>query len=67
MMLKALFGLIGAGIVVLLVLFIGAAVFWGLGSLAVFVFNISYSWTIWHGLVCELFYILLKDMLTPKK
>lgn len=41
---------------------IGTLIFWGLGNLVIWVFHIGYTWTIWHGLVCELVYMLLKGI-----
>lgn len=43
-------------------IFLSTLIFWGIGNLAVFVFSISYDWTIWHGLLCALLFTLLKEM-----
>lgn len=51
----------------LFAIFVGSIVFWGLGALIVYVFNIDYNWTILHGFCCELLYILLKQLLTRDK
>lgn len=45
---------------------IGALIFWGLGNFIILVFKVSYSWTILHGLVCELIYILIKNIFQKK-
>jgi Na+/proline symporter len=37
---------------------IGSLIFWGIGNLIIYVFNISYNWTILHGLACQLVYML---------
>ena len=63
-MFRVLLAFLGIALIILIALFLGAAIFWGLGNLAIFVFNIEYTWTIWHGLFCELLYILLKELLT---
>ena len=41
-------------------------VLWGLGNLVIWVFHIGYSWTIWHGLICEFVFLLLKDIFGRK-
>ena len=41
-------------------IFIGSLIFWGLGNLIIYVFNISYNWTFLHGLVCQLLYMLIR-------
>lgn len=41
---------------------IGAIIFWGLGNLFIYVFNIDYTWTIGHGFVCQFIYLLLKEI-----
>lgn len=44
------------------ILGIGSLIFWGLGLLIVKVFGLTYVWTFWHGLVCEIIYIILKEI-----
>ena len=41
---------------------IGSLIFWGLGNLIIYVFNIDYTWTIGHGFVCQFVYLLLKEI-----
>ena len=38
---------------------IGALIFWGLGNLFIYAFNIDYEWTFLHGFVSELIWMLL--------
>ena len=45
---------------------ISSIIFWGLGNLIVWVFHLNYTWTIWHGLVCELIFILIKEVFGRK-
>ena len=59
---KIFFGLVA----VIIVIVLGALIFWGLGNLAIWVFKIDYVWTIWHGLVAEFVFILLKDIFSKK-
>lgn len=47
---------------VLLAISIETVILWGVGNLVIWVFNINYTWTIWHGLICALFYRLLKGI-----
>ncbi len=49
-------------LVLILGMALGTLIFWGLGNLAIEILNINYEWTIWHGLLAELFYIIIKDM-----
>lgn len=67
---KYVFGALGIfflSILVLAVLFgISSLIFWGLGNLIIFVFKIDYTWTIWHGLVCALVFVLLKEIFNRK-
>ena len=60
---KIFFGLIA----VIIVIVLGALIFWGLGNLVIWVFKIDYVWTIWHGLVAEFVFILLKDIFSRKE
>lgn len=55
--------LIGLGTILTIafVLSLSALIFWGLGNLIIWVLKINYIWTFWHGLVCELVFILLKE------
>ena len=45
---------------------INALIFWGVGSLIIFLFNINYAWTFLHGLVIALIYVFLKDIFGGK-
>lgn len=53
-------------LVVVLLFGISALIFWGIGNLVIWVFGISYVWTFWHGLVCALVFVLLKDIFGGK-
>jgi len=33
--------------------------FWGAGYFIIWVFDINYIWTYWHGLSCLLFYMVM--------
>ncbi len=67
---KCIFGAIGIIIlsilVVLLAISLSSLIFWGLGNLIILVFKINYTWTIWHGLVCALVFVLLKEIFNRK-
>lgn len=56
--------MIGLGtILIMAMLFsLSALIFWGLGSLIIWVFKINFVWTFWHGLVCALVFVLLKEI-----
>lgn len=54
-------------IILALCVTLGALVFWGLGVLTVNVFDIAYQWTFWHGLVCELIFIILGSLFRQNK
>lgn len=56
--------MIGLGtILIIAMLFsLSALIFWGLGSLIIWVFKINFVWTFWHGLVCALVFVLLKEI-----
>jgi hypothetical protein len=60
--------LIGLGTILTIafVLSLSALIFWGLGNLIIWVLKINYIWTFWHGLVCELVFILLKEIFGGK-
>ena len=45
---------------------LGSLIFWVLGLLVVKVFGIAYIWTFWHGLVCELVFIVLRAIFNNK-
>ena len=60
-------GLIIGIIIALIVIIAGTLIFWGLGNLVIWVFKINYVWTIWHGLICEIGYMLLKEIFGSKK
>ena len=53
--------------IALIVIIAGTLIFWGLGNLVIWVFKINYVWTIWHGLICEIGYMLLKEIFGSKK
>lgn len=52
--------LIGLGtiLIIAILLSLSAFIFWGLGNLII--------WTFWHGLVCALVFILLKEIFGGK-
>lgn len=56
--------MIGIGtILIMSMLFsLSALIFWGLGSLIIWAFKINFVWTFWHGLVCALVFVLLKEI-----
>lgn len=60
--------MIGIGtILIMAMLFsLSALIFWGLGSLIIWVFKINFVWTFWHGLVCALVFVLLKEIFGDK-
>ena len=60
--------LIGLGTILMIafVLSLSALIFWGLGNLIIWVLKINYIWTFWHGLVCALVFILLKEIFGGK-
>lgn len=35
---------------------------WGLGNLVIFVFDINYVWTIWHGLGCAILIQFIRNI-----
>lgn len=41
---------------------IGTLIFWGVGNLVILVFGINYSWTILHGLVAQVIYLILRGI-----
>lgn len=51
---------------IIIVLIVSTLIFWGLGNLIIWIFKINYTWTIWHGLVCELIFILIKEVFGRK-
>lgn len=64
---KYIFSVLGISIIaIVLALGISSLIFWGLGNLIIWVFNINYIWTIWHGLVCALAFALLKELFDRK-
>lgn len=46
---------------------LGTLVFYGLGSLIVWAFNINFEWTIWHSVCAEMVYCLIKGMFSKKE
>lgn len=53
---------LGAILIIAILLSLSALIFWGLGNLVILVFSIDFVWTFWHGLVCALVFILLKEI-----
>ena len=62
-----LFIIIGAILAVIMMFLLKSILFWLLGNFVILVFKINYNWTIFHGIVCELIYLLLKDIFVEKK
>lgn len=62
-----LFIIIGAILVMIMMFLLKSILFWLLGNFVILVFKINYNWTIFHGIVCELIYLLLKDIFVEKK
>lgn len=58
--------LFGAIIMVIIMIIVGSLIFWGIGNLIIYVFKINYVWTIWHGFIVELIYIILKEIFGGK-
>ncbi len=54
--------LLGSIIIIAVNFGLSSLIFWGLGALIIWVFKIKYTWTIWHGLVCALVFVLLKEI-----
>lgn len=56
--------LVGLGTILTIafVLSLSALIFWGLGNLIIWAFDIKFVWTFWHGLVCALAFSLLKEI-----
>ena len=54
--------LLGSIIIIAVNFGLSSLIFWGLGALIVWVFKIKYTWTFWHGLVCALVFVLLKEI-----
>lgn len=48
--------------VLILFLSIGSLIFWGIGNLIIFVFKINYEWTILHGLVSQIIFMILRNI-----
>lgn len=46
---------------------LGTLIFYGLGSLIVWAFNINFEWTIWHSVCAEMVYCLIKGMFSKKE
>lgn len=53
---------IGTILIIAMLFSLSALIFWGLGSLIIWVFKINFVWTFWHGLVCALVFVLLKEI-----
>ena len=51
----------------LLAIAIGSLIMWGVGNLIIYVFHIDYEWTILHGVVADLIFLLLKVIFKPDK
>ena len=60
--------LIGLGTILTIafVFSLSALIFWGLGNLIIWVFGIKFVWTFWHGLICALVFVLLKEIFSRK-
>lgn len=54
-------------VLVLIAFTLGTLVFYGLGSLIVWAFNINFEWTIWHSVCAEMVYCLIKGMFSKKE
>ena len=52
---------------VIIVIVLSTLIFWGLGNLVIWVFKINYVWTIWHGLVAEFAFMILKEIFSRKE
>ena len=57
---------IGTILIIAFVLSLSALIFWGLGNLIIWVFGIKFVWTFWHGLICALVFVLLKEIFSRK-
>lgn len=53
--------LIGSLLIYATILLLSGLIFWGIGNLIVYVFNISYTWTYLHGLAIALVYATIKE------
>lgn len=62
-----LFIIIGAILAMIMMFLLKSILFWLLGNFVILVFKINYNWTIFHGIVCEFIYLLLKDIFVEKK
>lgn len=58
--------IISAIVVLIMGIVVGTVIFWLLGELTIMILDIEYEWTIWHGFLAEMFYIMVKDMLTKR-
>lgn len=59
---KYLMIVLGTILIMAMLFSLSALIFWGLGSLIIWVFKINFVWTFWHGLVCALVFVLLKEI-----
>ena len=60
---KSIFGIIGVSLVALIIsIGISSLIFWGVGSLIIWIFKINYTWTLLHGLACGLVYSILRGI-----
>lgn len=53
---------IGTILIIALCFGLSSLIFWSIGNLIIWAFKINYVWTIWHGLVCVLLFLLLKEI-----
>lgn len=53
-------------LILILNVILGTLIFWGLGNLIIHIFEINYVWTIWYALVCDIIYMLAKDIFGRK-
>ena len=49
-------------IIFILVILLGTLIFWGVGNLIIWVFDINYKWTLLHGLVADIIWLLLCEI-----
>ena len=58
--------LFGTIIMFIIIIIFGSLIFWGIGNLIILIFKVNYVWTIWHGFIVELIYIILKEIFGGK-
>ena len=57
---------IGTILIISMLFSLSVLIFWGLGNLIIWAFGIKFVWTFWHGLVCALVFVLLKEIFSRK-